>query len=63
LSADAHPVQGEWEVLITDHHRGFIDWDTYQANQARIGNNIRPRDRAAENPDAAGEAGHPRPRR
>jgi transposase-like protein len=34
--------QGEWEVLITDHHRGFIDWDTYQANQARIGNNIRP---------------------
>jgi DNA invertase Pin-like site-specific DNA recombinase/transposase-like protein len=34
--------QGEWEVLITDHHRGFIDWDTYQANQARIGTNIRP---------------------
>ena len=34
--------QGEWEVLITDHHRGFIDWDTYQANQARIGNNIHP---------------------
>ena len=27
---------------ITDHHRGFIDWDTYQANQARIGANIRP---------------------
>ncbi|MGH3739203.1 MAG: recombinase family protein [Micromonosporaceae bacterium] len=35
--------QGEWEVLITDHHRGFIDWDTYQANQARIGKNTRPR--------------------
>jgi DNA invertase Pin-like site-specific DNA recombinase len=34
--------QDEWEVLITDHHRGFIDWDTYQANQARIGQNIRP---------------------
>jgi Recombinase len=32
----------EWEVLITDHHRGFIDWDTYQANQARIDQNIRP---------------------
>jgi DNA invertase Pin-like site-specific DNA recombinase len=32
----------EWEVLITEHHRGFIDWDTYQANQARIGANIRP---------------------
>ena len=35
--------QGEWEVLITDHHRGFIDWDTYQANQIRIRANIRPR--------------------
>jgi DNA invertase Pin-like site-specific DNA recombinase len=34
--------QGEWEVLIPDHHRGFIDWDTYQANQARIGANTRP---------------------
>ena len=31
-----------WEVLIRDHHAGFIDWDTYQANQARIGANIRP---------------------
>jgi DNA invertase Pin-like site-specific DNA recombinase len=35
--------QGEWEVLIPEHHRGFIDWDTYQANQARIGGNTRPR--------------------
>ena len=34
--------QGEWEVLIKDHHRGFIDWDTYQSNQARIGTNTRP---------------------
>ena len=34
--------QDEWEVLITEHHRGFIDWDTYQANQQRIGGNIRP---------------------
>jgi DNA invertase Pin-like site-specific DNA recombinase len=32
----------DWEVLITDHHRGFIDWDTYQANQARIDQNNRP---------------------
>jgi DNA invertase Pin-like site-specific DNA recombinase len=34
--------QGEWEVLITGHHPGFIDWDTHQANQARIATNIRP---------------------
>ena len=32
----------QWEVLIPDHHPGFIDWDTYQANQARIGSNTRP---------------------
>jgi hypothetical protein len=32
--------QDQWEVVIKDHHRGFIDWDTYQANQARIGRNI-----------------------
>ena len=32
----------QWEVLITGHHEGFIDWDTYQANQARLAGNIRP---------------------
>ena len=35
--------QGEWEVLITDHHEGFIDWNTYQGNQSRIGANTRPK--------------------
>jgi DNA invertase Pin-like site-specific DNA recombinase len=34
--------QNDWEVLITEHHPGFIDWDTYQDNQTRIGGNIRP---------------------
>jgi hypothetical protein len=32
----------QWEVLIPDHHPGFTDWDTYLANQAKIGGNIRP---------------------
>jgi DNA invertase Pin-like site-specific DNA recombinase len=32
----------QWEVLIPDHHPGFIDWDTYLANQEKIGGNIRP---------------------
>ena len=35
----------QWEVLIPDHHPGFIDWDTYLANQQRIGSNIRPQAR------------------
>ena len=34
--------QDQWEVLIKDHHAGFTDWDTYQANQAKIGQNTRP---------------------
>jgi len=34
--------QADWEVLIPDHHPGFIDWPSYQANQDRIGQNIRP---------------------
>src|SRR5512135_2412131 len=35
----------QWEVLITGHHQGFTDWDTYLANQQRIGANIRPQAR------------------
>ncbi len=35
----------QWEVLITGHHQGFTDWDTYLANQQRIGTNIRPQAR------------------
>jgi Recombinase len=35
----------QWEVLIPGHHPGFTGWDTYPANQARIGGNIRPQAR------------------
>jgi hypothetical protein len=27
---------GEWSVLIHDHHPGFIDWATFEANQVRL---------------------------
>ena len=33
----------EWQVLIKEHHEGYIDWPTYEANQARIAINTRPR--------------------
>jgi DNA invertase Pin-like site-specific DNA recombinase len=33
----------QWQVCIPGHHEGFIDWDTYLANQDRIGANTRPR--------------------
>jgi transposase len=32
-----------WAVLIENHHPGFIDWTTYQANQARLDSNTRPK--------------------
>ena len=35
--------QEQWQVLIEGHHEGYIDWETYVANQKRIGTNIRPR--------------------
>jgi len=36
-------ARGEWGVLISDHHEGFIDWPAYETNQARIASNTRPR--------------------
>src|SRR5260370_39411880 len=32
----------QWAVLIQDHHPGFIDWATFEANQARLVSNTRP---------------------
>ena len=37
-----HLPRSEWQVLLPNHHQGFINWETYEANQARIGRNIRP---------------------
>jgi Recombinase/Recombinase zinc beta ribbon domain len=34
--------RAEWTVLLPDHHAGFIDWTTYEANQTRIGTNGHP---------------------
>jgi DNA invertase Pin-like site-specific DNA recombinase len=33
----------QWQIVIRDHHEGYIDWSTYEANQARIASNTRPR--------------------
>lgn len=35
--------RSEWAVVLRGHHEGFIDWDTFEANQARIASNARPR--------------------
>jgi DNA invertase Pin-like site-specific DNA recombinase len=38
-----HLPRSEWAVLIQDHHKSFIDWNTYEMNQARIKQNVHPR--------------------
>jgi len=32
----------EWQIFIREHHPGFIDWRTYEANQQRLAENTRP---------------------
>jgi len=34
-----HLPRDQWQVLIKEHHEGYIDWPTYEANQARIATN------------------------
>jgi len=34
--------QDQWAVLIRDHHPGFIDWATFEMNQARLASNTHP---------------------
>jgi DNA invertase Pin-like site-specific DNA recombinase len=33
----------EWQICIQGHHPGYIDWDTYLTNQARLAANQAPR--------------------
>jgi DNA invertase Pin-like site-specific DNA recombinase len=35
------PIE-QWSVLIPEHHPGYIDWPTFQTNQARLDSNTRP---------------------
>jgi len=37
-----HLPRDQWQVLTKEHHRGYIDWQTYEANQQRIAKNTRP---------------------
>lgn len=37
-----HLPRDQWSVLIRGHHEGFIDWETYELNRARIAGNTHP---------------------
>ena len=36
-----HLPMDQWAVLIRDHHPGFIDWATFEANRARLDSNTK----------------------
>lgn len=35
--------KSEWPVFIREHHPGYIDWETFEANQKRIKSNTHPK--------------------
>jgi DNA invertase Pin-like site-specific DNA recombinase len=37
-----HLPRDQWAVLLPAHHPGFIDWETFLANQARLDANVHP---------------------
>src|ERR1700693_4937919 len=37
-----HLPMAEWSVLLPEHHPGYLDWATFQANQTRIDANVHP---------------------
>jgi DNA invertase Pin-like site-specific DNA recombinase len=51
-----HLPRSEWSVVIRDHHRGFIDWATFEANQLRLAQNTHPRPQQAGGPVREGAA-------
>ena len=42
VSRDRMLPREEWQVLITGHHPGYLDWDTWQDIQARLRANFKP---------------------
>ena len=34
--------RADWSIVLHDHHQGFIDWATFEANQVRLAANTRP---------------------
>ena len=51
-----HLPQSEWQVLIKEHHEGYIDWDVYQSNQTMIAHNENARGGAVRGSVKHGEA-------
>ena len=48
--------RNEWEVLILDHHDGYITWTEYERNQKMIADNVNRHGAAVRGPIRKGEA-------
>lgn len=48
--------QEEWEVLIPNHHEGYISWDTYERNQRQIQENANMKGAMIRGPALAGKS-------
>jgi hypothetical protein len=44
-SSRLHRPQSQWEVLIIDHHAGYIPWSEYLENRETMAKNVARRDR------------------
>jgi excisionase family DNA binding protein len=49
-------VREHWQVLITEHHEGYIDWQTYEHNQRVIADNTNMKGEMARGALRRGEA-------
>ncbi len=48
--------KANWEVLIKDHHQGYITWDEYERNQAQIKENAAMKGAMARGPARTGRS-------
>jgi len=48
--------QRDWQVLLVDHHEGYISWDQYQANRSLIAQNANMKGAMVRGSPKRGEA-------
>jgi DNA invertase Pin-like site-specific DNA recombinase len=49
-------AQEQWQVVIHEHHEGYIVWDEYQSNQRQVTHNAAMKGRLVRGPARHGEA-------
>jgi len=48
--------QSDWQVLLRDHHQGYIGWDEFERNQRLIRDNVNGKNWESRGPVRRGEA-------